>query len=168
MDDYYIIAQIISTGKDGFVKIHSISDFEKIIKKNNSVYIDFWGRKKKFTVEDLIKTKNSLFIKFQNFYTQRELEVLVGRKIFIDSKNFDLSENLKVISQSFIGAKVFQNGVFIGTIKDIFNAPANEVAEIQKINGEIILLPFLDVYFESFDNKNVILKSDVGFYDDED
>lgn len=170
MDEYYLIAEIIAAGKDGFLKILSLSDVEKVIKKDSSLFIDFWGKKKKFIVQDLIKTKNSVFIKFKNFDEERELKVLIGRKIFIDSKNFDITNELKVISQEFIGANVFQNEKLFGIIKDIFNTPANKVAEIEKSDGEIILLPFLDVYFESldFENKKVILKPDIGFYDDED
>lgn len=171
MDEFYLVAQIFAPGKDGFVKIHSSSGVEKVIKNNCTVYIDFWGKKKKFIVEDLIKTKNSVFVKFLNFNEERELQVLIGREIFIDSENSSLTENQKLLSEEFIGAEVFQNGNLIGIIKDIFTAPANDVAEIQKPDGEIILLPFLDVYFESLDVKNnkvILLKPDVGFYDDED
>ncbi len=170
MNEFYLIAQIISSGKDGFVKIQSSSDVEKIIKKNSSVFVDFWGKKKKFIVEDLIKIRNSIFIKFLNFNDERELQVLIGRKIFVDSNNLTVAENLNIISEYFVGAKVFQDGNILGTIKDIFSTPANEVAEIEKSDGEIILLPFLEIYFESLDyeNKKIILKPDVGFYDNED
>jgi 16S rRNA processing protein RimM len=170
LDEFYLVAQIIAPGKEGFVKLQTSPDFETSIKKNSSVYIDFWGKKKKFIVEDFIRTKNSVFVKFLNFDDERDLQVLIDRKIFIYSKNFQSSEKSRLYSAKFIGAEVIQNGNIIGIIKDIFTTPANDVAEIQKQDGEIILLPFLDVYFESLydENKKVILKPDVGFYDDED
>lgn len=171
MNDFYFIAQIVSAGKDGFVKIQSVTDIaDDFFRSSNEVYLDYWGKKKKFIVEETSKSKNSFFLKFLNFDDERDLFVLIGRKIFITQKDLTLQTDEIFNKQNLIGCQVFRNEVLIGTVKDLFNTPANDVIEILKIDGKEILIPFVDAYFELMDvkNKKLILKPEAGYYDDED
>jgi 16S rRNA processing protein RimM len=171
LDDFYFIAQIISTGKDGFVKIHSSIDIaENFFQLNNEVYLDYWGKKKKFIVEETIKIKNSVFLKFVNFDDERDSLVLIQRKIFVPKKNFDLLPIKNFIKTDLLGCHVFRDDILMGTVNDIFSAPANDVIEILKLDGKEILIPFVDAFFEIMDvkNKKLILKPNAGYYDDED
>jgi 16S rRNA processing protein RimM len=171
LDEFYLIAEIVSAGKDGFVKIHLLTDVsDDILQLRNEVYLDFWGRKKKFFIEEAIKVKNSHFLKFLNFDDDRDLMVLVGQKIFLTGKNISFPKNKDFVLKDLVGCQVFRNKDLIGVVKDTFSAPANDVVEILKSDGEEILIPFVDAYFEIMDvkNKKLILKPDVGYYDDED
>lgn len=171
MDDFYFIAQIVSAGKEGFVKIQSLTEnADNFFQLNTDIYLDFWGRKKKFIVEETVKVKNSFFIKFLNFDDERDALVLIGRKIFISEKDFNLLDDRTYSVNELVGCTVFKNEEFLGTVKDAFNTPANDVVEILKLDGKEILIPFVDAYFDLMDVKNqkLILKPDVGYYDDED
>ncbi len=171
MNDFSFIAQILSAGKDGFVKIQLLDKvFDSIIQLNNIVYLDFWGRKKKFIIEDTFKVKNSFFIKFANFNDERDLLALIGRKIYLPGERIPLSPEKEFLLNDLIDCQVFRDNNLIGTVKAVFNAPANDVIEIIKLDEKEILIPFVDAYFELVDvkNKKLILKPDVGYYDDED
>ncbi|HMN50319.1 MAG TPA: ribosome maturation factor RimM [Ignavibacteriaceae bacterium] len=171
MDDFYFVARIVSAGKDGFVKIQSESNIaDDYFDSSNEVYLDYWGKKKKFIIEEVSKSKNSFFIKFKNFDDERDQLVLIGRNIFVNQKNLSLQTDQFFNNQDLIGCQVFRNDVLIGIVKNLFNAPANDVIEIMNIDGKEILIPFVDAYFEMMDvkNKKLILKPDAGFYDDED
>jgi 16S rRNA processing protein RimM len=169
LNDYYFIGQIISLGKNGFLKFHSsVDQIDQYFNGNKIVFLEFWGKKKKFIVEETLKIKNSFFVKFFNFDDDRDAQVLIGCKIFVS----EIKKNniKKFYDEELIDCKVYQNGVLIGNVKNIFSAPANDVIEIVKKSGEEILLPFVDAFFEMMDvkNKALILKSDIGLYDDED
>lgn len=171
MDDFYFIARIVSTGKDGFVKINSPLDItDKFFQLNNEVYIDFWGKKKKFIVEETLKNKNSFFLKFLNFDDERDSIVLMERKIFVHKQNLSSLSSKNFIVTDFIGCQVFRDDILIGIVKDIFNTPANNVIEILKPDGKEFLIPLVDAYFEIMDikNKKLVLNSNAGYYDDED
>lgn len=170
MNDFYFVAQIVSAGKDGFVKIQSVKDLTDCLKNVNEIYLDFWGKKKKFIVEEILEIKNSLFLKFINFNDNRDISVLLGNKIFISEKDFENLPHKNFSDQFLIGCNVFRSGDHLGIVKNLYNTPANDVIEILKSDGEEILIPYVDAYFEKMDVKNkiLILKPDAGFYDDED
>jgi len=169
LNDYYFIGQIISLGKNGFVKVNSsVDQIDQYFNVNKIVFLEFWGKKKKFIVEETLRLKNSFFVKFFNFNDDRHAQVLIGRKVFDSEIKKDNVKNF--YDEELIDCEVYQNGALIGNVKSIFSAPANDVIEILKDNGEEILLPFVDALFEMMDikNKKLILKSEIGLYDDED
>lgn len=170
MDDFYLIAKITSlAGDNGWVKIFSYSDFPERFFNLKKVYIDFFGEKKEFTVEDAERKKGSIFLKFLRFDTADVSEILVGKEIYVDSGNIvELPENTYFI-HDLIGSEVFRNGMLFGVIEDVLSLPANDVYKIRKTNGKEILLPALKELIEDFDpgKKELILKPGENFYDDE-
>ena len=171
MIEYLLIGKIDSvTGNDGFVKITSYSDFPKRFHALSEVYLDFWGDKKKFIVEKTGDRKHSLFIKFKNFSSRRDSELLEGKEIFITSDDvIKLPENNFFI-HDLIGSKVLFNDEIIGEITDVMKTPANDVIVLRDDDDKEILLPFVPDFIESFDpeRKIMILKQDIDFSDDED
>lgn len=171
MKEFFFIAQILSAGRDGFLKVHPVVELsEGFFNLKNIVYLEFWGKKKKFVVEDILKIKNSVFLKFYNFDDEREVSVLIGRKIFVTKDVFSsLSDNNSVLSD-FVDCSVYRSEEYLGLVTDAFSTPANNVIEILKGDGSKILIPVIDVYFEMMDvkNKKIILKPDAGFFEDED
>lgn len=172
-NNFLLVAEIVSLyGKNGFLKIEFKRKIEKIIEKINEVFIEFFGKHKRFSVEEIKEIKNGFIIKFNNFSTEEECSLLTGRKIFIDSAKFPKLK--KIIEESFsfedlIGSKVVRNGIHSGIITGIFYSPANDVLEIKNENGEEILIPLVEEFIESFNPeiKLLILKpgSDL-FYDE--
>ena len=171
MIEYLLIGKIDSvTGNDGFVKITSYSDFPKRFHALSEVYLDFWGDKKKLIIEKTGDRKHSLFIKFKNFSSRRDSELLEGKEIFITSDDvIKLPENNFFI-HDLIGSKVLFNDEIIGEITDVMKTPANDVIVLRDDDDKEILLPFVPDFIESFDpeRKIMILKQDIDLSDDED
>ncbi len=69
-----------------------------------------------------------------------------------------------------MGAKCIEVRIYLGTVTDYFETPANPVIEISKEDGTNFLIPYVDSVFEKIDteNKILILNSDFGIDDDED
>ncbi len=170
MSEFYLIAKILSAGKNGFVKIQLEPGFTENLESLKFLYLEFWDRKKFFELEEVSTVKQSVFFKFKNFDNERDISVLIGRSVFAvesDLKNF---VGDKALSQNLIGFKVFKGHYFLGIVTDYFQTPANPVIEIKNDDGKEILIPYVDAIFEKIDSENkvLILKSDYGINDDED
>ena len=169
MKDYFLIAKVISLfRRNGFVKIELFSNFSEHLNELDKVFIDFWGDKKVFYVEEVKHVGNTFALKFKNFNDERDAGVFIGRDLFVAKDDF---VNLPVNTFSFndlIGSKVFQGSAEIGVITDVFTAPANDVIVIKKDNKEFLLPLVLELIVEFNPEKKIlILKKEIAF-DDED
>lgn len=169
MEEYFLIAKIVAgSGNGGYVKIMSFSDFPERFFELSKVYIDFFGEKKVFFVEDVIKRKDFFYIKFRNFDSDSDTEVLFGKEIYVDSENVvELPENHYFI-HDILGSKVIRNGIEFGIVKDVLVCPANDVYVIDNF-GKEILIPAVKDYVESFDpgKKILVLKPGENLYEDD-
>ena len=171
MNEYFLIAKIVSvyekprvvqgksvigSGREGFVKIFSYSDFPKRFFDLERVYIEFFDEKKEFYVERVEKIKDNFLLKFKNFDTNSDANVLVGKEIFVDNENLVKLPDNYFFVHDLIGSNVFRNNIFFGKITDVLSYPANDVYVIDN-NGEEILIPAVPDFIENFDQENKIL-----------
>ncbi len=172
MNDYYLIAKIASVfNNKGYVRIESFSDFPDRFFSLNKVFLDFFGDKKEFFVQDVKKIKNFFVLKFKNFDEENDSEILIDKEIFVDKNDLiQLPENTFFV-HDLIGSKVIRNSDVFGKIKDVLNFPANDVYVIEDTNGEEILIPAVKSFIDNFDSKNKILTlkpGDILYENDED
>jgi 16S rRNA processing protein RimM len=171
VDELFLIAEIKSIyGSDGLVLIDSFSDFLERFFELKVVFLEIFGAKKKFFVENVISVGGGFAIKFKGFDSAESVKFLVGKKIFVDEANsVKLSDNIFFI-HDLIGSKVFRNSEFIGLVDDVIILPANDVLEVQEPGGKKILIPAIKDYIESFDSSakklNLVRDCDL-LYDDE-
>jgi 16S rRNA processing protein RimM len=151
LSELFLIARTISVyGKEGYLKIASFSDFPERFYKLNKVYLDFYGNKKEFIVESVKQIKDFFIIKFKNFNSDKESDILVGKEIFVEeADSVELPEGYYYI-HDLIGSKVKHRGEIIGEITDVLQMPANDVYVITGEKGEI-LIPAVADYLEYFD-----------------
>jgi 16S rRNA processing protein RimM len=183
VSEYFLVAKIVSvyekpglpkdkfvpgSGREGFVKIFSYSDFPERFFNLKRVYIDFYGEKKEFYIERVEKVKSFILLKFKNFDTGNDASALVDKEIFVDKDNLvKLPENYFFV-HDLIGSSVYRNNLFFGKIKDVLSYPANDVYVIEN-NGEEILIPAVPDYVETFDpeKKILVLKPGDELYDND-
>jgi len=159
VSEYFLIAKIISVySKNGFLKTNIYSEYPERFKFLKKVFIDFWGDKKLFFIEEIKEINNTFLFKFKNFDSIRETELLAGREIYVDDNSvIRLPEN-NYFLHDLVGCKVFINDKFAGIVKDALNTPANDVLVIEDEFGKELMLPFVLAYIESVDTDNKILK----------
>ena len=170
MTDYFLIAKIVSPeGNKGFVKIDSFSDDPGRFYKLKNVFIDFWGEKKIFSLQSVLRKKENIFIKFKNFDDMHSVDVLIGKEIFVDKDNLQDLPKGRYFIHDIIGCKVIRNGVKFGEVTDVYSLAANDVYVIRNIIGEEILIPAVGEFIESIDpaKKVLILKPGEDFYEDD-
>ena len=170
MEDYYLIANIVSAnGNNGFLNIESFSDFPERFFTLRKVYVDFFGKKKEFLIEEVKSVKDKFAIKLVNFNSDDDASVLIGKDFFVDKTDLiELPENYFFI-HDLIGSRVLRNSTEFGKVIDVLNLPANDVFVIEDIQGKELLLPGNENFIEGFDpgSKTLILKQGGDFYEDD-
>ncbi len=157
MNDYFLIAKVISVyGRDGYVSVRSYSDFPERFDDLGKVYIDFFDDKKEFFVENVIRNKGSILVKFRNFDNDEESKILIEKEIFVDKENLYKLPEGQFYIHDLIGSTVYRNNELFGILKDVLPYPANDVYVIDA-NGSEILIPASFEFIESFDPEMKIL-----------
>ncbi|MFO7526240.1 MAG: ribosome maturation factor RimM [Ignavibacteriaceae bacterium] len=170
MNDFFLIAHITSTsGLDGFLKLQLITDFPDRLTSLKEVYLDFFNMKKKFIIEEIKRSNKSFLIKFERFYSERELNVLVGRDIYLSGKDISQLPEGSIFNHDLLNSEVWRDNSLLGRIKEILNLPANDIFVIIDEAGNELLIPFVLSFIEEFDikKKRLILKSGAGLYEDD-
>ena len=168
--DYFLIARIEQTfGKDGYVRIQSYSDFPERFFRLKKVYLDFWGDKKSFYIEDVKDVKGKIIIKFKKFNNLRDAQVLTDREVFVDEKDaVSLPENHFFV-HDLIDSEVFVKKERIGVVSDVIKAKGNDVLVILNDEKKEILVPLVLNFIEKFDaaEKKLILNISKDFLEED-
>jgi 16S rRNA processing protein RimM len=168
--EYFLAAKIVSVeGDKGFLKINSFSDDPERFNKLKKVFIDFWGEKKIFSLQSIVRKKENILIKFNNFDDKESVGIFIGKEIFVDDKERVKLPKEHYFIHDIIGSKVIRNDVEFGEVTDVYSLPANDVYVIRKIKGEEILIPAVHEFIKSVDTlkKILILKSGEDIYEDD-
>lgn len=171
MDQYFLIAEIVAVqGSEGDVVIDSYSDFNERFFRLKSAFIEFFGNRKEFIIENVSEINGRITLKFQGFDTSEDAKILVGKKIFIDD-NFSvkLEKDLFFI-HDLIGCEVNRNNKRIGELIDVLILPANDVYVVEDSQHKKILIPAIKDYIKNIDIKKKrleLVSSCDLLYDDE-
>jgi 16S rRNA processing protein RimM len=168
--EYYLIGKIVSAyGKEGYVKIFSFSDFPERFSGLKSVYIDFFGDKKSFKLEDAVDKNGTILLRFSNFSSADEVSFLIGRELFVEEADVVKLPEYTYFIHDLIGSMVFEEDKKLGVIKDVLRYPANDIYVIEKIDGSELLLPAVQERIISFDplKKLMVLMPGSSDYDED-
>lgn len=168
--EFFAVALIkTSVGTEGYLNLKNYSDFSDNFLSLKYVFMDVFGDKRKFFVEDFYFSGEQPVVKFQNFDSADYVKFLVGKEVFVDKENFVEQESNEFLVSELIGGKVFKDNKFFGKLIDVENYPGNDVLVIEDINGKEILVPSVKDYVESIDNekKEIYLNPDADLNYDE-
>jgi 16S rRNA processing protein RimM len=168
--EYILIARIEQLyGKDGFVRLKLFSDFPDRFLNLKKVYINFWGDKKKFYVEDVNDLKGKIIIKFKNFNSTRDSQLLLDREIYVEEKDAVSLPKNHFFVHDLIGSEVVVEKEIIGTISEVIKGKANDVLVVSSDDKNEKLIPFVLNFIEKFDaaKKKLILNISKDFLEDD-
>ena len=168
--EYFLIARIEQTfGKDGFVRLQPFSDFPERFFSLKKVYLDFWGNKKAFYVEDVKDVKGKILIKFEKFDTLRDSQVLIDREVYVDEKDAVILPENHFFVHDLVDSEVFMKTESIGIVSDVIKGKGNDVLVISTDEKKEILVPFVLNFIEKFDaaKKKLILNISKDFFEDD-
>jgi len=168
--EYFLIAKVEQVyGKDGYIKLRSFSDFPDRFLSLTKVYLDFWGDKKTFYIEDVKDLNGKLVVKFKKFDELRDCQVLIGREIYVDEKDkVSLPDNHFFVHE-LVGSEVIVEKESIGVVSDVMKGKANDIIVIQTDDKKEKLIPFVLNFIEKFDadKKKLILNISKEFLEED-
>ena len=151
MTKYLEIGQIVNTfGIKGMVKVKPFTDDITRFDRLEKVY----------EIEEVKYHKNMVMIKFKGIENPDDANLLRGSYLLVDRANEEPLEEGVYYIVDLIGLDVYTDeGILLGTLKDIFNTGSNDIYEVKDELGKQILLPAIaDVIKEiDLENKKIIV-----------
>lgn len=158
--EYFEIGKIVNTfGLKGELKIASDSDFlEYRFRKGASIYLLLGKVYKEFKVSSLRFIKGNACITINEMYDINQVTMYVGLSVYVDKDDEVPLDDDEFYIDDLVGLDVYlENGEKFGVVNDVIIIPSNDVLEIKKINGELILIPFIDDYILDVQDDKIIM-----------
>ena len=144
MIDRFRVGVITSShGIRGEAKVYPTSDNPERLKKIKRVYANIKGKETVLEIETVRFQKNMALIKFKQFNTPEEINVLRNTDLFVERKDASpLKKNENYIAD-LIGLNVVDESEnHIGTVTDVFPTGANHVMEVD-MGEKKVLFPYI-------------------------
>lgn len=148
--------------------VSPVTDFPDRFVVGLNVFIDVFGDRKLFIIEDVINDKGKVYLKFQNFDSSDSIDFLINKKIFVKEEDLVKLEADTYFVHDLIGCKVYKDLKFFGYLKEVYSLPANDVYVIDDEKGEEILIPAIEKYVESINikDKRIDISGEFDFEDE--
>lgn len=158
MKEFFLISEIKAVkNSDGFVSLKSHTDNSERFSQLEKVYIDVYGDKRIFYIEFAEIAGNDIFVKFENFDSDYDVEFLVNKKMYVDSDSLvELPEDTYFV-HDLVGSKVVRASEEFGTIKEVMTLSCHDVYVIDKPDGKEVLIPAVKEFVSDFDVQNKVL-----------
>lgn len=141
-------------GYKGFLKVISLSDFNRLEKEKTLFYYTDDGKRIDLIISTVKIRPTYYLVSFKNITSQNEAKKLKG-KILLTDESPKLNKG-EFHYQDLLNLKVsLLNGEIIGYVENVMFLPNQEVLEVKDKNGKVILIPFAQQFINKIDN-NII------------
>lgn len=148
--------------------VSPVTDFPDRFVVGLNVFIDVFGDRKLFIIEDVINDEGIVYLKFQNFDSSDSIDFLINKKIFVKEEDLVKLEADTYFVHDLIGCKVYKDLKFFGYLKEVYSLPANDVYVVDDEKGEEILIPAIEKYVKSINikDKRIDISGEFDFEDE--
>lgn len=153
------IGNLVNThGIKGEVRIISNFKYKDLIfKPDTYLYIN----DEKLKIKTYRKHKNYDMVTFEGYHDINEVLKFKGCKVYINKDDFNFPGPL---NEDLYGKKVYNNGKYIGTLKEIINNGGGELLVVK--GKKEYLIPYVDEFVKNID-ENIELNLIKGFIDED-
>lgn len=145
--EFYNVGKIVNTqGLQGEMRVLSVSDFaDERYRKGSQLAL--FDEKAHFYSEVEIashrRQKNFDIIKFKGMNHINDIEKFKGFTLKVSQQHLSDLDEGEFYYHQIIGLEVYENDVYIGTIKEILQPGANDVWVVKRKGKKDLLLPFI-------------------------
>ncbi len=143
LDDYFRVGVITSPhGVHGEVKVYPTTDDIRRFDDLKEVLMVGRGIQQLLHVERVKYFKNMVIMKFKEFSTMNETELLRQQELYVDRAHAIPLEEGEYYIADLIGMDVVTDeGRLLGRLTDVLQTGANDVYSVRMENGTELLLP---------------------------
>ena len=160
-NDYIEIGKVVNTfGIKGELKIVSESDFvDYRYAVGKTIYLKLRSIIKEVKVSSFRIHKDNILITLDNLFDINEVEKYIGAVVLADKSDTPPLEDGEFYIDDVVGLDAYNvDGEKIGIVTDVIIIPANDLIEIELLNGKKELLPYVDEYILEITDDKIIVK----------
>lgn len=154
---------------NGDVKVKIFDDTLEEVDSLGFCFVDFFGNKKKLTVQSAKFSGKFLVLSFEGFGSEDASSILVNKELYIQKSEREPDQEFSFLIKDLVNSKVFANDVFLGEIIDVLSLPSNDVYVLEDDQKNEILVPALKEIIDRFDKKEkkLYLKVEKSYFEDD-
>lgn len=160
-NNYIEIGRVVNTfGIKGELKIISESDFvDYRYAVGKTIFLKMRSVVKEVKVSSFRVHKGNILITIDNINDINEIEKYIGSVVLADKSDVPPLEDGEFYIDDVVGLDAYNDaGEKIGTVVDVILIPANDLIEIELLNGKKELLPYVDEYILDILEDRIIVK----------
>ncbi len=159
----YKIGKITNThGIKGEVKVYNLSDFDRFL-VGKKVYVLVGGQKHFFTIERVRESKNLLIIAFEGYADINLIEPFKSMDLYTDEDINDALEADEYHYEMLIDKDLYDtHGLKLGVVKNIVFVPQGHLLEVQKEDGKMGYVPFVNAFVKEILADRIIIETIEG------
>lgn len=160
-NDYIEIGKVVNTfGIKGELKIVSESDFvDYRYAVGKTIYLKLRSIIKEVNVSSYRVHKGNILITIDKIYDINEVEKYIGAVVLADKNDVPPLEDGEFYIDDVVGLDAYNEvGEKIGTVVDVILIPANDLIEIELLNGKKELIPYVDEYILDITEDKIVVK----------
>lgn len=143
MEEFLNVGSVTSAhGVKGEVKVFPLTDDVNRFKKLKEVYLENKTGRKTVHIESVKFFKQFVILKFEEYNSMNEAELLKGSYLSVERKNAVRLSKDEYFIADLIGLKVIgDDDSFTGTLTDVMQTGANDVYVVESEEFGEVLLP---------------------------
>ncbi len=146
-------------GLKGEVRFVLFTNVLEILENLNEVFLYSEEQKRGFflRVEGWRLGSKTILMKFEEFDTREDAEVLKGFKVFVSRDELPELNEDEYYYEQIMDCEVYENGEDIGKVVDIIETGSNEVLVVRK-GAKETLVPVIKDYIEEIDVDDKVIR----------
>ena len=160
-NDYIEIGKVVNTfGIKGELKIVSESDFvDYRYAVGKTIYLKLRNTIKEVRVSSYRVHKGNILITIDKIYDINEVEKYIGADVLADKLDVPPLEDGEFYIDDVVGLVAYnETGEKIGKVVDVILIPANDLIEIELLNGKKELIPYVDEYILEITEDKIVVR----------
>ncbi|MBQ4570253.1 MAG: 16S rRNA processing protein RimM [Bacilli bacterium] len=160
-NDYIEIGKVVNTfGIKGELKIVSESDFvDYRYAVGKTIYLKLRNTIKEVRVSSYRVHKGNILITIDKIYDINEVEKYIGADVLADKLDVPPLEDGEFYIDDVVGLDAYdETGEKIGKVVDVILIPANDLIEIELLNGKKELIPYVDEYILEITEDKIVVR----------
>ena len=160
-NDYIEIGKVVNTfGIKGELKIVSESDFvDYRYAVGKTIFLKLRNTIKEVRVSSYRVHKGNILITIDKIYDINVVEKYIGADVLADKLDVPPLEDGEFYIDDVVGLDAYdETGEIIGKVVDVILIPANDLIEIELLNGKKELIPYVDEYILEITEDKIVVR----------
>jgi 16S rRNA processing protein RimM len=149
-------------GRSGELKVKPESGENKHFYRLKNVSLNCEGKRRDFAVESIRKHNSFALVKLQTIDSAEQAAEFIGWELLIPRRKAARRKRGEYYTADICSCSVQNGKKTVGTVLSVWDSGANDMLEIQKNDGSIVMVPFLKKFVGKVNlrKKSIELKND--------